>query len=112
MITASNENHWILEQDKLIGNNPFIIYNSETFTYHQIFNFAQKAANYFKSYSIKKNDHVAILAEHNLEFIYSVMGIWLVGAIPVILNRKSTKSELQKFIEISECKFLISSKSI
>ncbi|MCB9257953.1 MAG: acyl--CoA ligase [Ignavibacteriales bacterium] len=112
MITASNENHWILEQDKLIGNNPFIIYNSETFTYHQIFNFAQKAANYFKSYSIKKNDHVAILAEHNLEFITSVLGLWLIGAVPVILNKKSTKAELQKFIEISKSEIVITSQSL
>jgi len=58
---------------------------------------------------ISKGDYAAVLAENNLEFIISILALWQIEAIPVLINTRLTKVEIEN--QIAFCKIVLVSPS-
>lgn len=107
MIGVSNLKHWIVEQGELNSDKPAIIFNSKEYSYYQILSLSKKSAEYFTLKGVKSKDHVIILSKNNIEFIIAVLGLWLIGAIPIPLNIRSNINEIEKLIRSSKSKFIV-----
>jgi O-succinylbenzoic acid--CoA ligase len=59
--------------------------------------------------NISKGDYAAVLSENNLEFIISVLALWQIEAIPVLINTRLTKPEIEN--QIAFCKIILFSSS-
>lgn len=58
---------------------------------------------------ISKGDYAAVLSENNLEFIISILTLWQIEAIPVLINTRLTKTEIEN--QIAFCKIVLISSS-
>ncbi|MBK7378635.1 MAG: o-succinylbenzoate--CoA ligase [Ignavibacteriales bacterium] len=58
---------------------------------------------------ISKGDYAAVLSENNLEFIISILALWQIEAIPVLINTRLTKPEIEN--QIVFCKIVLTSSS-
>lgn len=61
-----------------------------------------------KSKGIEKGDRVLIYLNNSPEYLFSILGLWRIGAIAIPTNRILTKDELQYMINNSEAKLIIS----
>lgn len=64
-------------------------------------------ASYLEKIGIKAGDFIAILSSNTLEFIINIFALWVLNAVPVLLNPKLTKDEIKESIKFAGCKFLI-----
>ncbi|RCN26827.1 hypothetical protein ANCCAN_27445 [Ancylostoma caninum] len=55
-------------------------------TYSDLLKNVNRAANYLHHHGVEKGSHVAICLNNSLEFVYLQMGLYLIGAVPVLLN--------------------------
>jgi O-succinylbenzoic acid--CoA ligase len=107
MINISNNEHWLVEQAKLQKDNFAILSDNNEMSYTELIALVRRTAGIFIEKGIKKNDHIAVLSENNLEFILTINALWLIGAIPIPLNIKLTENEICEMIEFSDCNFII-----
>ena len=68
------------------------------------------AARYY-SEGIRPNEKVAILSENSVEFVISIYALWRINAIPVPLNIRLKKNELNEIIEFANTKYVLTSKN-
>ncbi|RCN33198.1 hypothetical protein ANCCAN_20976, partial [Ancylostoma caninum] len=55
-------------------------------TYSDLLKNVNRAANYLHHHGVEKGSHVAICLNNSVEFVYLQMGLYLIGAVPVLLN--------------------------
>lgn len=91
----------------LHADKEFIVYNSERFTFKDIYEKSAQFANALKDYGIKKGDRVSICMQNNPEYIIAYMGITGLGAICVPLNSWWVPDEIIYAVEHSESKILV-----
>ncbi len=84
-----------------------IIEDGKSISYSQLKNKINFLSNYFLNSGIREHDFAAILSANNSDFIISVLALWQIKAIPIPLNIRLTKNELQEQLTFSACKFLI-----
>ena len=86
---------------------PFLFANDKIITYKNLFVKIDEYYNLFKAKGIRKKNIIAIYMENCPEFIYAVLALWKIGAIPSPLNLRLTKKELKEQIEFLGSEFLI-----
>ena len=112
MISISNKEHWLIEQTKLHKDSIAVRSDLLELSYDELLIQVKKTASFFNEIGIKKNDHIALLSENNLEFILTVNALWFLGAIPVPLNIRLKHNELNELIKFSDCRLLIIAKKL
>ena len=112
MISISNKEHWLIEQTKIQNDGIAVRSKLVEISYNELLLQVKKTANHFNEFGIKKNDHIAVLSENNVEFILTLNALWFLGAIPVPLNIKLKPNELDELIKFSDCKQVIVNKQI
>lgn len=111
MITISNNNHWLLNQEKIAGENIFLISDGMEYSYSQIAEMSKKAASYFYEIGIRDEGRIPILAENSIEFVVNINALWILNVIPVPLNPKISDDELNSIINHLNPKFIIQSNN-
>ncbi len=61
---------------------------------------------------IGKQNKVAILSENSADFVSLIFALWRIGAVPVPMNVRLLPKEIEKQIEIANCRFLLLGDSI
>ena len=107
MISVTNKIHWLKEQAQLYPEGIGYILSERNISYFQFFLECKSAAEYLLNNNIKEKDHVGILSEHKYDFFTSVNALWMIGAVPIPLNSRSTSDELQYQVDQAHIKFLI-----
>ena len=73
-------------------------------------NFRKQVLNYASFLSgsgIRSEEYIPILSDNNKEFIYLVLALWTIGAVPVPLNTRLTQNEINKLLAITGSKYVI-----
>lgn len=78
-----------------------------SFSYSELNNISDSYAAYFQTSGVKQSDYVGILTEQNEKFIFSVLALWKLGAVPVPINNKFRSDEIGKIINQSDITFII-----
>lgn len=55
-------------------------------TYDELMRNVNRAANFLLHHGVQKGDRVAISMSNSVEFIYFELALFLIGAVPILLN--------------------------
>lgn len=105
--------------DYFIFNSPFIskeriafYYEEQVITYQDLYNNVAKYISFLKNVNVKRQDKVGIILEDCPEFIYMFWALIRIEAIPILINSRFQKSVIEKTIESSGVKIVISSRDL
>ncbi|MFC1482897.1 AMP-binding protein [Candidatus Margulisiibacteriota bacterium] len=87
-------------------------FRTHRFSFHEVYSLSLKTAAFLKNNKIKKGDSVAIWSMNMPEYCILYFGCWLIGAIAVPLDVRTTKESLKTFIKKAQCKIGFKSKFI
>lgn len=96
MITISNSNHWLQEQTQKLGDKTAILFKGKSITYSKLLEESYNYANYLISAGIKNGDRIAVLIGHSPEFVFIINALWLIGAIPLLLNSRNSTENIEQ----------------
>lgn len=86
--------------------------SGRSFTYHQLFESAQKAAQLLRNkFSVQEGDRVALLAQNELESVILFFALHRLGATLVPVNFRLTKREVDHILDDSGAKLVIFQKA-
>ncbi len=106
----SKNDFWLVQQSTSNPKKIFIQNSTEDFSYSEVFELSKKSAQLFFQKGIRKGNYVSIISENNLEFIIVINALWFIGAIPILINYRLQKSEIQSLLNHSDSNFLINIK--
>jgi O-succinylbenzoic acid--CoA ligase len=108
---VTNKTNWLLEQSKKYGQKPAIIYGESSLSYSYLFEQSARLSAALLQKGILPGDKIAVLLKHSPEFIFTINALWLVGAIPVLINTRNTFEEIEYQTEFTDAKFLLADLS-
>jgi acyl-coenzyme A synthetase/AMP-(fatty) acid ligase len=82
------------------------------YTSQQLESIAQSIASYLFTKGYGPTDHIAIVSGNSLEFIACYLGILKLGAVVMLINAKSSKSQIVDLLQKSNAKFVFSDQQI
>lgn len=103
MINISNTDHWILQQARLNPEKTFITTETKIYSYQHVLNKSFQFMNYFSEKNFSSN--IGVLTKTNENLIFAVIGLWLNGLTPVLIDKSLTDyeiSELKKTADVSQ----------
>lgn len=107
MNSQKERDFWLKQQSVSNPGKIFIKTTSQEFSYSQVFELCKKTADYLYSKGIRKGSHVSVVSENSYEFIIVINALWVIGAIPILINSRLQKNEIEKLLIHSDSKFLI-----
>ncbi len=60
---------------------------------------------------VKKGEYVGIFLDNSTEFIFSVVALWKIGAVPVLLNLLAKDDELYQLFSIAGMNYAVTNKN-
>ncbi|MBS3945363.1 MAG: acyl--CoA ligase, partial [Melioribacter sp.] len=111
MTFITNKINWLLEQSKKYGEKPAIIYGESSLSYSYLYKQSARYSEALMQKGIMPGDKIAVLLKHSPEFIFTINALWLVGAIPVLINTRNTLDEIEYQTEFTNAKFIITDLS-
>jgi long-chain acyl-CoA synthetase len=87
-----------------------LIFEDKSYTYKQLDNLANRAANGLRSLAILKGDRIALFLPNIPEFIISYLGILKIGAIAVSVNVMLKSAEVSYILNDCAAKAIVTTK--
>jgi O-succinylbenzoic acid--CoA ligase len=107
MLTAENNEHWIVQQAHRIPDHTAINSKQIILSYNDLLRSSEKTASYLLAKGINEDDRICIISKHCSEFISVLNAIWLLGAVPIPISDKLKDHEFDEIIDHSSAKYLI-----
>jgi O-succinylbenzoic acid--CoA ligase len=107
MITITNENLWLVDQQKYNADKTASITSHESLTYKNLYDECLSVSYYFLNLGINSGDNVGILFSHHHDFWIVVNSLWMIDAVPVPLNTRNSIAEIHEQVDQANVKFLI-----
>ncbi|GKZ34230.1 hypothetical protein AbraIFM66950_004415 [Aspergillus brasiliensis] len=102
---------YVLEQharDPKTKDRPFIVYNGQSWTYHETYVLALRHGTWFKQvHGVKPREVVAMDFMNSSTFIFIWFGLWSIGAAPAFINYNLTGQPLTHSIRTSSARLLL-----
>lgn len=95
------------ETAKKFGIKPAIIFEGQTVSFQEVEEQAHKLANVLSNQGVERGDKVAIYLPNSLEYVYSYLACFYLGAVAVPLDYMLKNDELSSCLGHSETKVLI-----
>ncbi|KKZ64098.1 hypothetical protein EMCG_01595 [[Emmonsia] crescens] len=88
--------------DKRTANHPALVYDKQTWTFHELYTTSLRYGTWFKNtYGIKTGDVVAMDFMNSASFVFMWMGLWSIGATPAFINYNLAKNSLAHCVKVS-----------
>lgn len=84
-----------------------LIFDRVLLTYGDLLSKTKKLAAGLAGFKIRKGTHVGIILDNCLEYIIVYFALFYIGAIPVPINTRWTKHEIEKVLTDSKARYLI-----
>ncbi|KAA8647435.1 hypothetical protein EYZ11_004061 [Aspergillus tanneri] len=102
---------YVLEQHALAPGTKdaeFIVYNGRAWTFHETYVTVLRYGSWFqKVHGVKPKDVVAIDFMNSSTFIFLVLGLWSIGAVPAFINYNLSGKPLTHCIRVSTARLLV-----
>lgn len=82
--------------------------NDRSFTFGDLKYYSDKAANLFRSYGIKKGDHVMLILKGRYEFWFCLLGLHKLGAIATPATHMLTSKDIKYRVEVASIPMIVS----
>ena len=86
--------------------------NSLEMDYEQLRKRVLETAIVFNSFGINRKENVAIIGNNETQFLINVLALWQINAVPVLINPRSVKDEINRQIHTTNCKVVLQSNKI
>ena len=86
--------------------------NSLEMDYEQLRKRVLETAAVLNSFGIKRGENVAIIGNNETQFLINVLALWQINAVPVLINPRSVKDEINRQIHTTNCKVVLQSNKI
>ena len=96
---------------QVTDDKEFIISDKERISFKSLNDKSISLANKLKHDGVKPDDIVPILLENSPNFIIAVLALWMTEAIPVPINLKLSKLEIEEQLKFLKCKFVLVDES-
>jgi acyl-CoA synthetase (AMP-forming)/AMP-acid ligase II len=94
--------------DPKTADNDFIVYNGRTTTFHETYITALCYGAWFKTvHGIKRKEIVAIDFMNSSTFIFMLLGLWSIGAVPAFINYNLSGKPLTHSIRTSSARLVV-----
>ncbi len=97
----------LLKQAKAHPDKPAFIFRQQEISFNALCDIVFRLANSLQELGLKKNDKIAIYLPGCMEYVYSYLACWCIGATVVPLDYMLTEDELFSCLQHSEAKALI-----
>lgn len=87
-------------------------FRTEAFTFNKVYSLALKTATFLQQRGLKKGDKVAIWAGNCPEYCILYFGCWVMGAVVVPIDVRTTEETMRLFLTKAKCKIGFKSKFI
>ena len=91
--------------------NVALTYREKNLTYKNLNERVNQFANFLKENGVKENDRISILLHKNISLIVSILAVLKLGACYIPISPEYPEDRIQKIIEDSNSKLLITSKN-
>ncbi|KLJ09804.1 hypothetical protein EMPG_14770 [Blastomyces silverae] len=99
--------------DKRTANNPAVVYDGQTWTFHELYTTSLRYGTWLKkTYGIKTGDVVAMDFMNSAAFIFMWMGLWSIGATPAFINYNLAKASLEHCVRVSTARILFAEREL
>lgn len=102
---------YLLEEyarDHQVQNQPFIVYEGQTWTFQETYNLTLQYAMYLRQqHSLHKDDIVAIDFINSPRFLFLTLAIWSLGALPALINYNLTGEAFLHSVRVSNARVCI-----
>lgn len=89
-------------------NHLFMVYNGRTWTFHETYETVLRYGAWLQTvYDVKPKDIVAIDFMNSSTFLFFVLGLWSIGAVPAFINYNLSSKPLTHSVRVSTAKLLI-----
>ncbi|KAF4272409.1 hypothetical protein KXW98_008229 [Aspergillus fumigatus] len=86
----------------------FIVYDGRTWSFHETYELALRYGNWFKTvHNVKPKEIVAVDFMNSSTFIFLLLGLWSIGAVPAFINYNLTGKPLTHSVRTSTARLLI-----
>lgn len=90
------------------AENPFIVYNGRTWSFHEVYLAALRYGTWFKKvHKVKPREIVAVDMMNSAQFIFMIFGLWSIGAVPALINHNLSGKPLTHSVRVSTARLLI-----
>lgn len=102
-----------IERDrKFFPNKTALVFEGKQFTYQELDELANRAANALGALGIKKGDRVALFLPNIPEFVISYLGILKIGAVAVSLSAMLKSDEVRFILNDCTAKAIITTSAL
>lgn len=102
---------YVLENHALspaTADQEFIVYDGRSYTYHETYTMALRYGAWFKKvHRVRRKDIVAMDFMNSATFLFFVLGLWSIGAVPALINYNLAGKPLTHSVRTSTAKLLI-----
>ncbi|WP_044303264.1 AMP-binding protein, partial [Rhodopirellula sallentina] len=92
---------------EVIPHRMAVVYGEKSWTYEELNFDIVRCAAMLQGYGVQPGDRVGVLLPNVPEFIVAVNAIWRAGAIVVALSPLSAANEIDKLVDETECRVII-----
>lgn len=91
-----------------VRNCVFIVFQGKSWTFKQTYDMVLRYASYFhEKHSVQKGDIIALDFMNSAQFLFMVMALWSLGALPAFINYNLTSTAFVHSVRISTARLLI-----
>lgn len=102
---------YILEERALspaTADQEFIVYGGNSYTFNETYNMALRYGSWFKNvHGVRRKEIVAIDFMNSATFLFLVLGLWSIGAVPAFINYNLSGKPLTHSVRTSTAKLFI-----
>lgn len=89
------------------GNRRAVIFQDQTISYKTLTDSVIGAANFFTKQGIVATDRVMLRTEDSPEWLYTLLGLIQIGAVPVILSTQFIAKRASEIAAESDCRLVV-----
>ncbi len=101
----------LLASNKLNLSKAALLYRDEVYDYSSLYGKILSAQSFLKDNGLEKGDRVALLGSNDPSYVIYLLALWTLQAVPVPINNRLLREEINDQISFADCKFLLYGKS-
>lgn len=95
-------------QNESVKDHPFLMYNGRVWTFYETYLTAMRYGTWLKTvHGVKAKEIVAIDFMNSSTFVFMMLGLWSIGAVPAFINYNLTGKPLTHSVRVSTARLML-----
>lgn len=95
-------------QNEKVKDHPLLVYNGRVWTFYETYLTAMRYGSWLKTmHGVKAKEIVAIDFMNSSTFLFMMLGLWSIGAVPAFINYNLTGKPLSHSVRVSTARLVL-----